>query len=140
MRAFCSDFGHVPHSTESNVSSSRSSLSTGLSSVSCLGGYISILDVVASESLNLKTVPTIATLPIETGAKVLCSVSIEEACLWIIGSSSGIYFFDQYGNEGVQSTTTTSVCEENGKGGGGGGEDREHQGARKLSLSISLSL
>jgi hypothetical protein len=116
MRAFCSDFGHVPHSTESNVSSSRSSLSTGLSSVSCLGGYISILDVVAAESLNLKTVPTLATLPLETSAKVLCSVSIEEAGLWIIGSSSGIYIFDQYGNEGVQSTT--SLCEVNGKGGG----------------------
>jgi len=118
MRAFLSDFGHVPHSTEANVSSFRSSLSTGLSSVSCSGGYVSILDVVAAETLNLKTVPTLAVLPLETSAKVLCSVSIDEAGLWVIGSSSGIYIFD---NNGIEGTATTIGTQMNSVGGEGAG-------------------
>ena len=110
LSAFCCDLGHIPLSTLENSSSRSISSSTGFSSIACSGGYVSILDIVAAETLSLQTSPTLALLPVESATKSLCSKILDEVGLCIIGCGSGIYIFDM-----KSGTTQTSKSNRDGR-------------------------
>lgn len=91
MQALITDSGHVPAPL---LASTASGGCNGLLSVACDGGYVSVLDAVAAETLHLSQAPTVGFLPLGSELHTVCHCWVKQLGLMLVGAGRSITVHD----------------------------------------------